>query len=509
LDLVQNVSSLGFDLNALVRQNRIAVDHVRIERSEIEESGEYDLEGLFIRLEHAIDSIGAKRVVLDTIESLFSGLSDTAVLRAEIRRLFRWLKEKGVTAVITGERGDGTLTRQGLEEYVSDCVILLDHRIIDQIATRRLRIVKYRGSTHGTNEYPFLIDEDGISVLPLTSLGLDHAVSKERVSSGVPDLDEMLEGKGYFRGSSILVSGTAGTGKSTMAASFLAAACERGERCLYFAFEESTDQIVRNMSAVGIDLARWLKSGQLEIVTTRPTYHGLEMHLASVHKVIRKFEPDVVAFDPVSNMIAAGTIGDVQSMLLRLVDFLKSRTITAMFTSLTHAETNRSEESELGISSLMDTWLLLRDIEFSGERNRGIYVLKSRGMAHSNQIREFLITSKGVRLRTPYLGPNGVLTGSSRLAEEARSAAAELERLDDVRHSETTFERRRANLRSQIAVLEAELQAEESAVIRLKQRETERDLESAKAKSNFAHSRGTPDGPTNNKHPRTRGKRSK
>lgn len=333
-DLEQNVASLGFDLQEMVCKKQIALDHVRIERSEIEETGEYDLEGLFIRLEHAIDSVGAKRVVLDTIESLFSGLQDQSVLRAELRRLFHWLKDKGLTSVITGERGEGSLTRQGLEEYVSDCVILLDHRVIGQVSTRRLRIVKYRGSTHGTNEYPFLIGEDGISVLPLTSVGLAHGASKERVSTGLPDLDRMLGGTGIFRGSSTLLSGTAGTGKTTLSCAFSLAACERGERCLYFAFEESQDQILRNMASVGIDLARYVKDGRLRIVTTRPTFFGLEMHLATMHKAVDDFEPNLVIVDPISNLVNAGTQDEARNMLLRLIDFLKSRSITGVFTSL-------------------------------------------------------------------------------------------------------------------------------------------------------------------------------
>jgi circadian clock protein KaiC len=488
-DMTQNVASLGFDLPELVRKKQIALDYVRIERNEIEESGEYDLEGLFIRLQHAIDSVGAKRVVLDTIESLFSGLSNLAVLRAELRRLFKWLKDQRVTAIITAERGEGTLTRHGLEEYVSDCVILLDHRVTEQLATRRLRIVKYRGSTHGTNEYPFLIDADGISVLPLSSLDLEHAVSRERMSSGIPDLDDMLEGQGYYRGSSILVSGTAGTGKTTMAASFVAAACARGERCLLFAFEESPDQIQRNMAAVGIDLGRWVKSGRLRILSTRPTYFGLEMHLAAVHKALRDYRPTVVAFDPISNLIASGTLLDVQSMLLRVIDHMKGASITALFTSLTHTEANHSEDSELGVSSLMDTWLLLRDIELAGERNRGLYVLKSRGMNHSNQIREFPDHREGDQAARAYLGPSGVLTGSARLAEEVRTAADESERQGEIQRLEVEFDRKRRHLQAQISALQTDLETEEQLVQRLKEREGRRQERTRLASDGMLRSR--------------------
>lgn len=409
-ELTVNVASLGFDLDKLVAQKKILVDHVYIERSEIEETGEYDLEGLFIRLNHAIDSIGAKRVVLDTVESLFSGLPNPLVLRAELRRLFRWLKEKGVTAIITGERGEDTLTRQGLEEYVSDCVIVLDHRVTEQTSTRRLRIVKYRGSLHGTNEYPFLIDESGFSVLPITSVGLTHTVSSERISSGIPRLDAMLGNKGYYRGSTILVSGTAGTGKSSLAAHFTAAACRRGERVLYFALEESPHQIMRNMRSIGIDLELWVNKGLLKFHSRRPTFYGLESYLTTVHKELNNFKPRVVVIDPISSFIIGTNEFEAKSMIMRLVDFIKLNNITGFMTNLSAGGTDL-EHTEINISSLIDTWLLLRDIEIGGERNRGIYILKSRGMAHSNQIREFILTDHGVELRDVYVGPEGVLTG--------------------------------------------------------------------------------------------------
>ena len=457
-EMAQNVRSLGFDLDALSRQKKLRLDYVRIERGEIEETGDYDLEGLFIRLGHAIDAIGAKRVVLDTIEVLFNGLSNTVILRSEIQRLFRWLKDKGVTAIITGERGAGTLTRHGLEEYISDCVILLDHRVIDQISTRRLRVVKYRGSAHGTNEYPFLIDEDGLSVLPITSLGLMHTVSDERVPTGVARLDTMLDGQGYYRGSTVLVTGTAGTGKSSMAAHFADAACRRGEKVLYFAFEESPGQVVRNMRSIGLDLEPWVKKGLLHFHASRATMYGLEMHLAMMHKLVREIEPRIVVIDPISNLSRGGTHQDVVSTLTRLVDFLKLEGITTMLTSMASVE--RLEQTDAEISSLVDTWLLLRDIELGGERNRGLYVLKSRGMPHSNQIREFLLTSRGIELNDVYLGAEGVLTGSARVAQEAREKATAVQRQQDVEAKQRELERRREALEARITALRKEFEAE-------------------------------------------------
>ena len=446
-DLAQNVWSLGFDLDKLVAEGKVAVDYVHVERSEIEETGEYDLEGIFLRLGMAIDSVGAKRVVLDTIETLFSGFSNPALLRAELRRLFRWLKDRGVTAVITGERGEGTLTRQGLEEYVSDCVILLDHRVNDQISTRRLRIVKYRGTTHGTSEYPFLIDEKGISVLPVTSLQLDHQVSDERVSSGVPRLDAMLDG-GYYRGSSILVSGTAGTGKTTLAASFAHETAKRGERVLYLAFEESPHQLARNMRSIGLDLDRYIAKGVLRMHASRPTFYGLEMHLVQIHKMVTEFKPTAVVIDPISNFSSSGGRGDAALMLLRLIDFLKAQQITAFLTHLTSGG-SASEATDVGISSIIDTWLLLRDIELGGERNRGLYVLKSRGMKHSNQIREFVITPEGIELLDVYVGPEGVLTGSMRAAQEAREQATANALQEEIAAKQRELERLQATLESQ------------------------------------------------------------
>ena len=460
-ELVANVASLGFDLQDLIDKKKIALDHVHIERSEIEETGEFDLEGLFIRLGYAIDSIGAKRVVLDTIESLFSGLPNPLILRAELRRLFRWLKNKGVTAIITGERGDETLTRQGLEEYVSDCVIFLDHRVTEQTSTRRLRVVKYRGTVHGTNEYPFLIDEDGFSVLPVTSLGLNHTVSNERVSSGISALDKMLEGKGYYRGSTVLVSGTAGVGKTSIAAHFAEAACKRGERVLYFCFEESPNQLIRNMRSIGIDLEIWQQKGLLQFQATRPTFYGLEMHLAVTHKTVKAFKPDIVIFDPINTFAISDKQSEVKTMLMRIVDFLKANQITALLSCLRSSK-SLLESSEVGLSSLIDTHIMLRDIESSGERNRGMYVLKSRGMANSNQIREFILTDQGVELREPYIGPKGVLTGSARIAQEANENAALLIHKKDIERKKRELKRKRKVIETQIAALHAEFEAEES-----------------------------------------------
>jgi len=456
-ELAQNVRSLGFDLDCLVEQKKLAMCYVRVERSEIEETGEYDLEGLFIRLNTAIDSVGAKRVALDTIESLFSGLGNDTILRAELRRLFQWLKTKGVTAVITGERGDSSLTRQGLEEYVSDCVILLDHRAKEQLSTRRLRIVKYRGSTHGTNEYPFLIDETGIDVLPITSMGLTHQVSSERVSMGVPDLDDMLGG-GLYRGSSVLFSGTAGTGKTTVAATFLEAACRRGERSIYFSFEESQSQTIRNMRSVGLELQPAVNADLLRFHAMRPTQHGLEMHLATIFRLVRDFQPKFVVLDPVTGLLTGGNDGEVSSMLVRLLDYMKGTGITCLFTAL-NSGGNQIEQSDVGISSLIDTWLLMRDIELNGERNRGIYVLKSRGTAHSNQIREFLLTNEGIRLRPAYLGLNGVLTGSARLAQENRDTAEAAVRRQEIARRQRELEREQNLFEARLAALKSEFAA--------------------------------------------------
>jgi circadian clock protein KaiC len=460
-ELTRNVRSLGFDLDELAKKKKLVIDFVRIERSEIDETGDYDLEGLFIRLGAAIDAIGAKRVVLDTIENLFAGLQNEGILRAELRRLFRWLKDKGVTAVITAERGEGALTRHGLEEYVSDCVLLLDHRVTDQVSTRRLRIVKYRGTAHGTNEYPFLIDEDGFSVLPVTSLGLQHKVSEERISSGVPRLDTMLGGKGFYRGTTILVSGTAGTGKTSLAASFVDAACRRGERCLYFSFEESQGQLTRNMRSIGMNLEQWTRKKLLQFHSSRATFYGLEMHLAIIHKIVQEFQPRVVVLDPIGSLIQAGNQRDAHIMIIRLIDFLKQRQVTAFLTNLTSGG-EALERTDVEISSIVDTWLFTRDIELDGERNRAMYVLKSRGMAHSNQLREFLLTPRGVDLQDVYVGPEGVLTGSSRLSQEAREKADALARRQAAERKDRDRMRKREALEARIAALRKEFEVEEA-----------------------------------------------
>jgi circadian clock protein KaiC len=449
-----------------VKRKKIWLEHIRVEPTEIEQSGEYDLEGLFIRIHLAIETIGAKRVVLDTIESLFSELPNPHIVRAELQRLFQWLKRKGVTTIITAERGDGTLTRQGLEEYVSDCVILLDHRVSDQSSIRRLRIVKYRGSTHGTNEYPFLIDEDGFSVLPVTSLGLNYFSSHKRVSSGIPRLDTMLSGKGYYRGSTVLVSGTAGTGKTSIASQFVEVACRRGERVLYFTFEESPTQLMRNMRSIGINLDPWVKKGLLQFHATRPTLYGLESHLTTSIKLINRFDPHIVVLDPINSFVMGENQTEVRTMLLRLVDFLKMKRATAFFTSLTSAADDM-ENTDVYISSLIDTWLLLRDIEIGGERNRGLYVLKSRGMAHSNQIREFKLTNRGIELLDVYVGADGVLTGSARLSQETKDEAEKLLRQQEIGRKQFGLERKREAMEAQVVVLRSEFEAEQSEALKV------------------------------------------
>ncbi len=487
-ELIQNVSSLGFDLNKLIAQKKLWLENIYVKREETKQNGDFDLEGLFVRIHYAIESIGAKRIVLDTLETLFSELPNSRILRSELKRLFSWLKKKGVTTIITAEQGDGAFTRSGLEEYVSDCVILLDHRVTDQSSIRRLRIVKYRGSTHGTNEYPFLIDEDGFSVLPVTSLGLNHDSSLERISTGIPRLDTMLSGKGYFQGSTVLVSGTAGTGKTSIAAQFVEAACRRGERVLYFTFEESSSQLMRNMKSIGIHLEQWEKKGLLQFHATRPTLYGLESHLTTSIKLINTFKPAIVILDPINGFMIGENQSEVKNMLLRLVDFLKMKHITAFFTSLTSAGDNL-ENSDVYVSSLIDTWLLLRDIEIGGERNRGLYVLKSRGMAHSNQIREFKLTNSGIELVDVYVGVDGVLTGSARLSREMEDDAEKLLRQQEIGSKQFSLERKREAMEAQIVVLRSEFEAEESESLKIINIEKARNESFKKVKVEMAKSR--------------------
>ena len=463
-ELAANVRSLGFDVDDLVRNNLLHIDHVKVDRSEIVETGEYDLEGLFVRLGRNLDRLGARRVALDTLETLFSGLSNQGIIRAELQRLFHWLKEKGATAIVTAERGDGLLTRQGMEEYISDCVIALDHRVTDQVSTRRMRIVKYRGSAHGTNEYPFLISDTGISVLPITSLGLRAEPSDERITTGMPRLDAMLGGQGYFRGSSVLISGSAGTGKSSMAALFADATCRRGERCLYLATEESQGQIVRNLRSIGLDLKPWILQGLLRFHCERPTATGLEVHLVTLHALVRDFRPRVVIVDPLSNFVRAGTQAEAGSMSLRLIDFLKGQGITTLLTNLVRGGES-AEFTELNVSSQIDTWIMLRDVELGGERNRALYIIKSRGMAHSNQLREFLLTEHGIDLLDAYIGAEGVLTGSMRLSQVARERAARVVRRDERERKKHALDRKRRAFESRMEAMRLDLEAEEEELL--------------------------------------------
>jgi circadian clock protein KaiC len=470
VDIVSNVASLGFGMEELIAERKIMIEHIAVDPAELAEIGDYDLEGLFLRLELAIDEIGAKRIVLDTIESLFSAFTNPAILRAEIRRLFDWLKDKGMTTVITGERGDGSLTRQGLEEYVSDCVLLLDHRVHNQVSTRRLRIVKYRGTAHGTNEYPFLIDSDGFSVLPVSSLGLNHKVSEERIQSGVPDLDDMLVGGGFYRGSSVLISGVAGSGKSSLSACFAAAACAAGEKALYFSFEESAEQTIRNMRSIGIDLKLWMDGDKFRHIAARPTFYSLEMHLAVMLREVTRFKPTLVVVDPISAFIGNADQLEVQAMMLRMVDFLKSRGVTGVFTHLTHGQGDVAE-TDVGLSSLMDAWILLLNRESSGEFNRELYLLKARGTAHSNQVREFLLSSDGIRLVPPYIGEGRALTGSARRIQEAQDRRREFERAVETERKQAEISKRRQRMKAEIDALHAELEADERELERIRRDE--------------------------------------
>lgn len=487
-DLAKNAFSLGFDLGRLARSKRFVVEHIALDRSQLLEAGEYDLEGLFIRLGAAIASVGAKRVVLDTIETLFGALTNQGILRAELNRLFSWLKDKGVTTLITAERGQGVLTRHGLEEYVSDCVMVLDQRVDDQIATRRLRIVKYRGSTHGTNEYPFLIDRSGFQVLPITAITLDYDSPRQFVSSGVAKLDGMLGGNGYYRASTILLSGTAGTGKTSLAAHFVDAACRRGERCLYFAFEESPAQIMRNMRSIGIHLQKWVDRGLLTFHAIRPTSVGIETHVSLKLKYVEEARPSIVVLDPISSYASAGTPQDAHAMLMRLIDLFKARGITTMFTSLTSGEEN-TEQAGAGVSSLIDAWILLRNLEQGGERTRSLYVLKARGMRHSNQIREFLLTDRGADLQDVYVGPAGILTGSARLAQEMQDRISAAASRRDVEQRKGQLERKHKAFKARMAELEAAYAAEVLDIEEAITQETERQESGLVGRTALASSR--------------------
>jgi circadian clock protein KaiC len=456
-ELEENTEALGFDLRGLIKAKKLVVEHVTVERGTLLETGQFDLEGLFIRLGYAIDSIGAKRVVLDTLEILLAGLPNPAVLRAEIHRLFRWLKDRGVTAIVTAEAGSTSLTRDGLEEYVSDCVVALDNRVVDQVSTRRLRVTKYRGSMHGTDEYPFLIMDNGISVLPLSSLGLDHQASTDHVPTGVKALDAMFGGRGFYCGSTVLISGSAGSGKTTLASHFAKANSQGESRCLYFAFEESSAQIIRNLRSIGLDLEPEHAAGSLLFHSCRPTTHSLELHLVEMHRLIADFRPTVVIVDPISSLTSAAPTSAVRSMLTRLIDHLKTRQATALFTSFTPGSAPTLEMTDIGVSSLVDTWMIVRDLETDGERTRGLTILKSRGMAHSNQVREFRMTAQGVELIDVYLGPEGMLTGAARVAREARERA-------EIAIRDRTFERRRMALTRRRAALDAQIAVLRSAI---------------------------------------------
>ncbi len=490
IELEKNFASLGIDLKRLEREKKFLVEYIYMERSEIEETGDFDLEGLFIRLAYAVEQIGAKRIVLDTIEALFSGMPNEFILRAELRRLFAWLKNHGLTAVITGERGENTLTRYGLEEYVADCVILLDNPVINKISTRNIRIIKYRGSSHGYNEYPFLMDEDGISILPITSLLLEHEAPNEYISTGIKRLDTMMGGNGFYKGSSILLTGSAGTGKSSVASTFAENICKNGQKCLIFAFEESPKQIIRNMRSIGVDLQPWINEGLLKFQATRPTLYGLETHLVTIYKIVNEFKPDVVIFDPISNLISVGSPDEVKSVLIRIIDFLKNMQITTLSTSLTLMG---KIETDIGVSSLMDTWIDLKSVETNGERNRTIDVVKTRGMNHSNQVREFILSNEGIKLVDIYLGPSGMLTGSARVSQIAKEKAEKLERQHAIERKQLELKQKRRTMEAQIEELKSQFETDKNELDRaIEQKKLKEQVleEERKMMARIRHSNG-------------------
>ncbi len=487
--LITNFASIGIDLKQLCEDRKMDMEYVEVDKSEIEETGEYDLEALFVRLGLAIDTIGAKRVALDTLESLFAGLTDAGVLRAELRRLFGWLNDRGVTTIVTGERGQGTLTRFGLEEYISDCVILLDNRVSNEMATRRLRILKYRGSSHGSNEYPFIVDRFGMSILPISSLRLEHEAPSERVSTGIHGLDDMLSGEGYYRDSSILFTGAAGTGKTSLACAFIEAGCRRGERCIYFASEESPRQITRNMRSIGIDLEPWTKKGLLRFEAARVSSESLEAHLLGVQRLVTELQPSLVVVDALSDLLDMGSPLEVKWMSARLVDFLKSQHVTSVFTSLVTGEANEGM-SGVGISSTMDCWLHMENVKNNLERNRSLNVLKSRGMKHSNQAREFLITDKGLDLVNIYVSSAGGLMGSARLAQEAADRASQSQRRHEIEDKRQALKGRRESMEAKIAAMRAEFRAEALEVKRAMKEAEQREADLVKDSEAMAQKRG-------------------
>ena len=396
-ELQINVTSMGYNLSKLIADNKIYLEHLHIDHREIQATGKYDIEGLFIRIEMAIEKVKAKRIVLDALDTLFIGL-DSQILRSEIKRLFFWLKEKKVTAIITSEVGDIFLTRLGFEEVVADCVIELNNRLNNQISTRRLRIVKYRGSYHSTNEYPFMIDHKGITIFPIISEAPQIIVSNERISSGIKQIDEMLDGRGFYVGSSILVSGSAGTGKSSIAASFIKDVCEKKGTALYCAFEEAPNQIKRNMASIGIFLEPYEKSGNLHFYYSRPTLQTLELHFIAIKKLIKQINPSVVILDPITNLMIENINSDIRTMLTRFVDYLKMEQITVLLTATLTVSSLELIQSNEGISSMVDTCIMIQEKNIIDSRRRTLYIMKSRGICNSKKEVEFIITSEGISI---------------------------------------------------------------------------------------------------------------
>ncbi len=484
-ELITNAASLGFDFANLISAGKLVIDRISVEPDVVVETGRYDLSALHIRIEHAVDSIGARRIVLDGIPALFYGLTDTSAVRIALTRLYAWLKSKGLTALVTAE-SNTELAQHGLGLSLTDCIVVAGERTRENVSTRYLRVAKYRGSAHGTSEYPCLIGSTGYKVIPLTSITVDYEASTERISTGIPRLDTMLGGQGFYRGNSVMVTGGAGTGKSSLAAHLALATCQRGKRCLYFAFEESQEEVMRNMRSIGVDLRPQVAAGLLKFRSSRATMFGLEMHLAMMENEIAAFQPHVVILDPVSNLLSIGSFNEVRAMVSRLVDFLKGRGITSLLTSLSMTD---PPESDVGVSSLVDTWMLLTNFEANGEQTRLLRILKSRGSAHSSQVREFIMTDRGVRLEDVYLGPEGMLTGTARKAQEARELAEADLRLREMERKERQYQQRRAALQAQVAALQAEIEATEVDMEHLRIETEQYEAERTSQREERAHRR--------------------
>ena len=461
--IISNAASFGWKFEEMVKKNKLAISYIDMQPEQMRTVGDYDLSALILRVKGAIKKVNARRVVIDGINNLLSTFDDERIIRSDLLRLIREIKEVNATIFITGERGHDSWSKMGFEEYLADGLMHLDNRTDGNYQTREIQVVKCRGINHYTGKSPFIINSEGMSIRPLITADFDYKVLKSRVSTGIADIDNMLGGKGLYRGSTVYITGPSGAGKTSISSSFANGACSRGERALFLAFEESSDQIIRNMKSIGLSLDKWVNEKLLYFYTARATTNSLEGHLDNIMTMVREVEPTCVVLDPISAFRPIANENETKLMLIRLNDYLRARKITTVFTALS-SDGEYSEHADVQLSSIADTWIVVRIMDYKGERNNVMQLMKSRGMSHSRQMKEMYFTGNGLKLQNVYQGPEGVLTGAARIGQEKYEKLKEARNVIEIDKNRKKIERKKSLLEASIEALKHEYEEELEAL---------------------------------------------